>query len=344
MASVAMSAATVLGGARLAAAQTEPMEPIAPALTWHAPAGCPSEGRVMAEVGQNLAGSGALVGSFAAVVGVRRPTGGRWQASLLFQARGARAERRFEAESCEAIASAAALVIALWAEGGADAPSDLAPPGAPRAGATAPAPFVPAPTDVPRSPTVIARAAPARPAPAVEPARPRFVLMMNWLLDRNTMPTAPALGIEVAGGRIWSGARWRARALGGVRYFPSQRTPYRYGDPQGDLQLVDVTSSGCLTFAGDRFELGPCAGAALSVMHGSGAGFEDATQTWLSLQGGAVISWRVYPSVALIARGEVVVPTTRRAFESPWEGGLYELYKVPAVAGRGAVGIEMRFQ
>jgi hypothetical protein len=57
-----------------------------------------------------------------------------------------------------------------------------------------------------------------------------------------------------------------------------------------------------------------------------------------------VISWRVYPSVALVARGEVVVPTTRTTFNSPWEGGLYDLYDVPAVAGRGAVGIEMRFQ
>src|SRR5690242_354069 len=79
MASVALCAAIALGGARPAAAKGEQTEPIAPALTWHAPAGCPSEARVMAEVGQNLAGTGALFGSFAAVVGVRRPASGRWQ-------------------------------------------------------------------------------------------------------------------------------------------------------------------------------------------------------------------------------------------------------------------------
>src|SRR5512142_159452 len=74
-----VASAMALAGARPAAAQPDPM-----ALTWHAPRGCPTEARVVAEVMQNLAGSGVGAASFAAVVGVRRPAGARWEASLLF--------------------------------------------------------------------------------------------------------------------------------------------------------------------------------------------------------------------------------------------------------------------
>jgi hypothetical protein len=336
LARVALAVVVALGGVRVAFAQTEPT---APALTWHAPAGCPSEARVVAEVGQNLAGSGALFASFAAVVGVRRPAGGRWQASLLFQAHDTRAERRFEAESCEAIVSAVALVIALWVEGGADTPSPDALPLL----ATAPAPFVPPPPEVVRAP-MIAASRPTRPAPpAVDPARARYALTVNWLLDRNTMPESPAPGIEATLGRIWTVQHWRLRALAGLSYFPSEKTPFN-GVTQGDLQLVDVSSRGCLTFAAARLEIGPCAGAELAVMHGSGMYFQESTQSWLALLGGAVVSWEVYPAVALFARGEVVRPTVLKTFNVPEDRGVTVAYVVPALAGRGALGIEWRFR
>jgi hypothetical protein len=344
------ASAMMLGSARLAAAQPDLM-----ALTWHAPRGCPSEARVVAEVAQNLGASGAGPSPFAAVVGVRRTAGARWEASLLFQSREMRAERHFEAESCDAIASAAALVIALWAEGGIDAPVTVAaalPPERPLTG-VAPAPFEPAPSpEVRPIPTIVA-GPPSPPAPVVEPGRTRYVLMMNWLVDRYTMPEAPALGIEVAGGRMWTAAQhWRLRALGAVSYFPSQHTSFGSSFSPGDVQLFDATSRGCLTFAASRLEIGPCAGGELAVMHGSvdSGDLLNPTQLWLSLLGGAVISWRVYPQVAIFGRGEAVVPTTQRTFIAR-EGliprdnqAVAPAYTVPAVAGRGAIGIEMRFQ
>jgi hypothetical protein len=340
-----------LGSARLAAAQPDPM-----ALTWHAPRGCPTEARVVAEVVENLSGSGAGPSPFAAVVGVRRTASARWEASLLFQSREMRAERRFEAESCDAIASAAALVIALWAEGGIDAPVPVATtlPPEPPLQAIAPAPFEPAPSPgVQRSPMITASAPSPSAAPAVDPGHARYVLMMNWLVDRDTMPEAPALGIEVAGGRMWAAAQhWRVRALGAVSYFPSQRTTFNNAASAGDVQLLDVSSRGCLAFAAGRLEIGPCAGAELAVMHGSveSGDLQDPTQVWLSLLGGAAISWRVYPAVAIFGRGEVVVPTTQRTFIArdtvaprDIQAGT-QAYTVPAVAGRGAIGIEMCFQ
>jgi hypothetical protein len=335
LAGAMLVAAISLVGARIAAAQAEPT---ARALAWHAPSGCPTEAQVVADVARTLAGSGAELTPFVAVVDVRGPTGGRWQASLLFQAGDTRAERQFEAESCEAIASASALVVALWAEGGAGAPSP---------NATAPAPVEPPPAEAPRVPAITATPRSDSETPGFDPEKPRFVLMVNAVFDRHTMPDAPATGIEVAGGPVWKGRGWRFRALAGLSFFPSAQSSTDFGRPAGDFWLLDLSTRGCLTFLLDRFELGPCAGAALAVMDGTAmntGSFQYPTQLWLSLMGGAAIAWRVSQTAAVFARGEVVVPTTRRSWNTPSSGdGVMEGYEIPSYGGRGALGIELRF-
>ena len=292
----------------------------------------------MADVAQNLAGAGAAPAPFAAVVGVRGPIDGRWQASLQFDAHGTQASRAFEAESCEAIASAAALVIALWAEGWVEAPTP--PP--------VPAPPAP-PSEIGRAPMIA-----AGPVPVVIPRRELFVLAVNAVIDAKTVPEGPASGIEASGGPIWTGKGWRFRALGGVGYFPRHRTtPDVY--PQAELWLLDVSARGCLTFGGDRFEIGPCAGAELAIMDGTvlqpqavqqpySADFLESPQTWVSLLAAAVMSWRVFWRVAVFARGEVVKPTIQRNFNVLGENVfVWRVYEVPAHAWRGAMGIELRF-
>src|SRR5450631_2863121 len=200
-----VASVVALGSARLATAQIRPLVVI-----WQAPPECPTAAHVQAEVEGNLAHSAARPVPVLALVSVRAPTGGRWQASLLFQAGYTRAERRFEAESCEAIASAAALIIALWADGGPDAlPVDQA-------------------SDKPRI------------APGVDPDRTRFVLMLNGILDWGTMPDPPAGGMEAAGGPIWTVPGWRLRALAGLSFFPNRRTPLTVGIDQADFQLFKL--------------------------------------------------------------------------------------------------------
>jgi hypothetical protein len=182
----------------------------------------------------------------------------------------------------------------------------------------------------------------------------RFVLMANGLLDRKTMPDPPAGGVEVAGGPIWTGEWWRFRALGGLSYFPTRRTNSSL-TPQGDLWLLDVSARGCLTFAADGFELGPCAGAELAVMGGAPvpgqssqpytADFIESPQVWVSWLASAVASWRVSSRIAVFARGELVVPTIQRNLNVLAQGSLvWRVYEVPSYAGRGAVGIELSFR
>ncbi len=287
---------------------------------WKAPPGCPSAGQVDADVKANLARSGAALAPVVAMVDVSGPTEGRWQAGLLFQMGYTRAERRFEAESCAAIASAATLVIALWAEAGPDAP---------------PAPAAPAPPAAPAHDS-------AKPpiAPAVGDAGTPLVLMLNGILDWGTMPDPPAGGMEATGGPLWTFPSWRLRALAGLSFFPNRRTPLMETIEQADFQLFDVSGRGCATVLVNRLELGPCAGGELAVMHGSGTTLQDGTQLWFSLLGAALASWSISPAIAVFGRAEVVVPTARKTFAVPF-GNV--VYRVPAAAGRGALGLELRF-
>ena len=302
-----MAAVMAVGSARFAAAQAKPIMVI-----WQAPAECPNAERVEAKVEENLARSGTVLVPVVAMVSVRGPTAGRWQASLLFQAGYTRAERRFEAESCEAIASAAALIITLWVEGGPDTP-----------------------------PPTATAAAPEKPplAPAIEPQPPTFVVMLDGLLDWGTMPDPPAGGMEAAGGPIWTFPGWRLRALGGLSFFPNRRTPLM-GVEQANFLQFDFSARGCATIVANRFEIGPCAGAALAIMHGSGTELNYSTQHWYSLLASAVAAWSISPGIAVFGRPEVLVPTGRRSFLDP---GGNTVYKVPAVAFRGALGLELRF-
>jgi len=249
-----------------------------------------------------------------AMVNASGPTDGRWQASLVFQAGYTRAERRFEAESCDAVAAAAALVIALWVEGGPDTP----PP-----------------------PTVAAQD-PEKPPdiPAAKPRRTSFVVMLDGILDWRTMPDPPAGGMEAAGGPIWTFRRWRLRALAGLSFFPSRRTAMMGNVEQADFEQFDVSGRGCATVILRQLELGPCAGGELAIMHGWGTSLQDSTHLWFSLLGSALASWSISPAVAVFGRAEVVVPTTRKSFSVPFGDVVYQ---IPDVAVRAALGLELRF-
>jgi hypothetical protein len=330
---VLVLAAVVLGGPLSARAETPPRT--APlTLTWNAGPGCPTADQVAAEVAQNLTEPSTALGPFVAVVDVDGAVGQRWRASLLFQAGDTRAQRRFEAESCEAIASAASLIIALWAEGGADASPSV------KAG---PAPAVRQQPDTAEEPPAISRAPVASWPTRVAAKYVGWGLMANGLVDVHTMPSTPAGGLEVAGGPVWDKAPLRLRALGGLSFFPSQQVTTPYGLP-GALELFSASTRGCADVVLGAVELGPCLGGELDAMHGSGQSYSvSSTQLWISLLGAAMVSWRISPTVALFGRAEAVLPTTRRRFNVMNGAGVEEGYKVPEIAGRGAFGLEMRF-
>jgi hypothetical protein len=60
------------------------------------------------------------------------------------------------------------------------------------------------------------------------------------------------------------------------------------------------------------------------------------------------MSWRVYSAVAIFGRFEVVKPTAVRTFNMADDmfrdsASVWLVYRLPDIAARGAVGLELRF-
>ena len=327
---VAAMAASGLGSARLAAAESERV-----ALLWNAPAGCPTTQAILDEVERTLAGSLKNVAPVAAAVNVLAPAEGRWRAHLVIHSHGKRAERQFEAESCEALASATALIVGLAAEGADDTSPTRS------AGAVQPPAF--------RADNAIAAApapGPATPGAAWNDSAP--YVLVGGLLDRGTMPGGAAAGIEAAAGQSWTASTWRLRLAAAASFFPERDLPntMTFDVPWGRYWMVSFSGRACLTAVLSRFEIGPCIGGELAFMHATGIGGPTATDTqyWASPLGSAVAALTVASRVVVFARTEVVFPTTRRSFVEVHDGGLMgDVYKIPAHAFRGVVGVELRF-
>jgi hypothetical protein len=294
-------------------------------LTWNAPTGCPPAEAVVASVKQNLVDSGKAAAPFVAAVVVRQAAGGRWQAQLRVETRGGRTERTFEAESCEAISAAAALIVALSAESVAGAPVGSDPHVLGQLGDRESPP--PAPEDWHRS---------------------QVSLLASPVLESGTLPNSPAWGVEVAAGPEWAATGWRLRLLASSGFFPKRRTKSGIFDGDIDLWLLTFAGRGCLTAAPTLFEFGFCLGVELSVMTGSdsttGEQVTDGTQYWLSPVGSVLTLWRASRNFSLFGRADVAVPSTLRS----WHVGgpatpVNQVYEVDDIAVRGAVGFEVRF-
>ncbi len=315
-------------GSRAWAAAGQP-EPVA--IVWDAPAACPPAAAVLGNVDRILTEPASRRAPAGAAAHAQVMPGDPWQATLILDIGGVRTERRFEAESCEAIAEATSLIIALAIEDEAETP---------------PSPFP--------SPQVVALPAgeklPERaPGSAHSGLAPsRGFLTANGVIDWGTLPGAPAGGIEAAAGWRWGSDRTRLRALAAASYFPTRElahTAYA-GYIYGDFWLVSFSARGCAAVALSRFEIGPCLGGELAAMHASGSDnnpFAVASKTgaWFSGLASAVASWHVSTRTLIAARADVTVPTTRSTFVTTY--GDQAVYQIPAIAFRGALGVEYSF-
>jgi hypothetical protein len=289
-------------------------------LSWNAPPGCPTAAEVVADVDRNLAAAGERRAAFVAVVDVTEGPKGLWQAHLRVEARGGQAERRFEAESCAAIASATALIIALAAQVG---------DGGQAAAAGAP---LQVKEDVPQ---------PAR-VPSPDWQRAPVGVVVSGLVDGGIMPKVPAVGLEAAAVPSWTTPGWRLRVLAGAGFFFFPRSADVAG-AYGHFWRLAVSGRGCAS-AGARVEVGLCVGAELSAMHATGplnSGLADDTVYWFSPAASGLVSWNVDPGITVLARCDVTVPVPPGEFHSD-NGGV--AYTVPAVAVGGALGVELHFR
>jgi hypothetical protein len=285
-------------------------------LAWNAPPGCPTAAAVLADVERNLAASGEGRAPFMAVGNVSEVSTGLWRAKLVVEVRGGRAEREFEAESCEAVAGAAGLIIALAAQVG-DGGQE----------AEARGPVVAEETDDP----------PGAPAPYWR--RAPLGVMVSGLVG--TMPETVGAGLEIASGPSWSAPGWRLRALVGAGFLFRRGEEFNF--VYGNFWRVAVSGRGCVS-AGAELEVGVCVGGDLSAMHANGpfgSGLSDDTLYWIAPALSAMASWNVHPRLAIFARTDVTVPVTHGSFRSDGGG---DVYTVPTIVAGGALGVELHFR
>jgi hypothetical protein len=183
-------------------AAAQPQERTSPRLRlrWEAPQGCPTQLEVLSDVDDMLPDMLPATQTVDATAVVRELEAGRWSLALTVSGPG-QGQRLLEAESCEALASATAMLLALMLH----AEDTQTPPVA------APDPPPAADLDVPvaRSP---AEAAVITEDEVHEPSPPwRVGLAMAGLLEAGGMPepaAGPTIGVEVAHGSLRGWTWW----------------------------------------------------------------------------------------------------------------------------------------
>jgi hypothetical protein len=175
---------------------------------------------------------------------------------------------------------------------------------------------------------------------------------LSAVVDWGTLPSPPASGLELAGGRKWSVDQLRTMSwVAGAEFFPSSHpatAPY-IGEVDGSFWMLALSGRGCAGFTISQLEIGPCAGAEVVTMHSSpgsadfsrSAAVAKQTEYWLSFVGSLTASWNLAGPVDIALQIDLAVPTSRKIFGVAYNG-LWD-YVVSTAAVRGGLGLAYRF-
>jgi hypothetical protein len=287
-------------------------------LSWNAPQGCPSKAMVTNEVKRILGGTTLHRATARADVVELGPQ--RWTVHLVTDVDDVPGERSLEANSCDALASATALILAFTVD-----PARALAATPPRSSPTqsAPQPTPPAQTSSRNTLQITATASGAGEIGSLPSTSVGGEVSIGVLLG-------PVRG-EI------SAADWFAQDAGAPAA-PGQGTR---------IHLLDGALRGCFRVRlGDKFEVDPCGGATLVFASSSGFGedvkFEESS-SWTTLDAGLLSSWRIAGPLALRATLGLGVPLTRPSFVLLDPQGETFLHRTSVVVGRASLGLEVRF-
>jgi hypothetical protein len=295
-------------------------------LTWNAPAECPSRDAVVDEVARVLTASKGQRVKVTADVDVSRDGQGRWHAALRVVTGDARGDRTLDAESCPAIASATAVIVAVAVEGGM--PEPALPEAPPPSKSTPPA----------------TAAAPQHASQLIVGAAGVADGGMFWSL---------ALGVEGALGWAYSWSKWRLRGTATGSFYPPRDSPLSANSEalvaSGRFQLFATAARVCGSVAQGAFDLGPCLGLEVDVMTGTANPPARATRDsgiWATALGSLLASWNFSRHFAIFLRVEGFYtpsppPRFRVTVKSP--PSYIDVYQPSQIGARGALGLEVRF-
>jgi len=310
-------------------------------LTWSAPAGCPSQRDLEADVarrlGRPLAGTGPALRALAEV----EPVEGGFRLVLVTELEGEAGTRVLEAPRCEELASAASVIVALLADPHADATPAPAPAPAP------PPPEPPAPEPaVEDSEATSAEAEEGdddedeeereEPEPASPPIVVRVAVRPELIADLGTMP---ALGVGPA---LSLGLRLDRTAIElSANYLPPNHV--ERGERQLGVVKMWSASLGVCHALGQGPTVGPCLRAEYGRMTGEGDEVrtqEHGTGMFAAVLLGLRFDAPVLPALTLCAEIAAGLPLARTLFTV---GGVGVAHESAAVIGRVRTGAELRF-
>jgi hypothetical protein len=310
-------------------------------LEWNAPPECPPRESVLAEIARVLGPASASV-PFRARAVVVHDESGRYRGDLEVEARGVQSRRELVGETCDTIASAAALIVGIAIEGDAVLArahalgNALAPASAPSATSRAEAAAPPSTKEGPEH----REGQPQR----ERPASGAMIVAAGAMLDGTTMPSVAAGG-ELTLGWAYLAPRWRARVVAGGLFFPTQGKAANVQGEGGDFTLVGATARACLSLATARFDAGPCVGGELDHMDASGTGpilqQGEAGANWASFTGSALGAWHMSPAWDLLARFDVVVSGSQPQFIIAQPNMALVVHQPALATIRGVLGLEV---
>ncbi len=307
-------------------------------LAWSAPSGCPDAAHVRRELERLLDEPIATEAPprFTARASVEQGDDGRWHLRLSMALD--EAERTLEGDTCEELADATALIIALAVDPVGVAARAGQPAAPHTADETAAVEAPPSPvTPVPRSPRVAA--AVVRDPEAPPSTKTRWRGRASGIVDGMALPRA-APGIAVAGiAELGAG-----RAELTVAYLFSERATLADRSAGGDISLLAGGARLCGLPIRGTYEAGACMGFEGGVMMADAFGVTapgSGSAPWLAPQVSVLGSYALTDRLALQLALDGLVPLARKRFVLADIG---EVYRPPRFTFRAGLGLEVEFR
>jgi hypothetical protein len=321
----ALAASATARGAEPATATPQATTHEAPAtpelaLTWQAPAGCPSPTDVEAQFVRLLGGAARTPSGkhIAASALVRAATSERWSVELATVLDGAVGRRNLSGDSCASVSSAAALILALMIDPAAAERATAPEPAAPESPPEAPPPK-------PEPEAVVRTTAPPKARAVAGMARVFGGVVVGVL-----PAPAPAAGLALGA---------RARRLGAELSIVAteQRRVTASPDTSGDFRLVAGGARACGELGGRVVVWHLCVGGELERVTGTGlvAPARSGAALMGAGTGGLLVAVPLGARLALSLDLDAAV----RPYHPAFLDSDAQLFKIPLISGFAALGL-----
>lgn len=296
-------------------------------LDWAAALECPTAADVIGESERILGAASGPRKNVRARADVTHDEHGSWKVTLVTQTDGTSGHRTFAAETCQALADATALILAMTVN--------------PNLTTGEPEPQ-PAPPSLPATEAV------PEPVPVLRPASAstellHFSVGASVAGDIGTLPSV-AIAPQLALAWLPGGARVELA----FAYFVPQRALSRFAGEGADLSSWTASAQLGYAWPTGPVAVGPLAGLGLERLGAAGFGGAtsfDQSSVIMAMRGGVQLSWALSSTFSLRLVALAALPLSRPSFVvvNPAPTADELVHRPAAVSGQANFGVEWRF-